>query len=133
MSNSILNKYKPSELKLCQYWDTFGNSETEVSAYWVVWFLQERDKGWEPFTYGEIDDFYNKKRGKKGHAKEHFSFNRLLPGDPYHMTAKSFMSGSPEYRSNPRGIRPLEGSGREQKYVVEDSFVCALVSKGYIK
>jgi hypothetical protein len=46
--------------------------ETEVSAGWVVRFLQERGLGWAPFTYEEINAFYGRK------FKGGFGFNRLV-------------------------------------------------------
>ncbi len=50
----------------------FGNSETEISAGWIVRFLQKRKQGWAPFTYEEIEAFYSRKR------KDGFTFNRLI-------------------------------------------------------
>lgn len=132
MGTTMLEKINPSELKLCQYWDTFGNSETEASAYWIVKFHQERGKGWEPFTLAEIEDFYNEKRAEKGCHRESFRFNHLLPGEHHHLTALSFMGGAPEFRPNPGGVRSLGGTGRDEKFQVEDSFICALVVKGYV-
>jgi len=54
--------------------DAFGNYETEISAAWIVRFLQERGRGWETFTYAEIDARYRQR-----FPREHFSFNGLLP------------------------------------------------------
>jgi len=54
-------------------WDSFGNTETEISAGWVIRFLQERGEGWKPFTYAEINAFYERKSKFKG-----FGFNRLV-------------------------------------------------------
>ncbi len=50
----------------------FGNSETEVSAGWIVRFAQDRGEGWAPFTYEEINGFYSQKH------KDGFTFNRLV-------------------------------------------------------
>jgi len=53
--------------------DSFNNKETEISAGWIVRFCQQRKKGWEPFSYEDIDRYY-KSRGRK----EKFWFNRLV-------------------------------------------------------
>lgn len=49
-----------------RFWDAFGNSETEVSALYIVRLCQENN-GWMPFTKEEIDKF----------SKHDFHFNRL--------------------------------------------------------
>ena len=54
------------------FFDAFNNTETELSARWLVRFAQQRDSGWEPFTLDEIETFYNE-GGYKG-----FAFNRLV-------------------------------------------------------
>lgn len=51
----------------------FDNTETETSAGWVIRFLQERGRSWEPFTRKEIQAFYARK-----FPRERFSFNRLV-------------------------------------------------------
>lgn len=56
------------------FYDAFDNSETEISAGWIVRFCQERKQGWKPFTYKQIDAFYASKGVKDG-----FTFNRLIP------------------------------------------------------
>ena len=53
------------------FFDAFGSSEREVSAGWIVRFCQDRELGWTPFTYNEIDAFY----GAKGFRN--FRFNGL--------------------------------------------------------
>ncbi|TSC82786.1 MAG: hypothetical protein G01um101420_144 [Parcubacteria group bacterium Gr01-1014_20] len=53
-------------------WDAFENMETEVSAGWVIKFLQERGKGWAEFSAEEIEAFYARKH------KDGFRFNRLV-------------------------------------------------------
>lgn len=55
------------------FFDAFGNVETEVSARYIVEFCQLRGQGWIPFTYEQIDEFYQ----SKGHH-DGFWFNRLL-------------------------------------------------------
>ncbi len=54
--------------------DAFDHHETEVSALWLVQFMQAK-REWTPFSQKEINDFYNEQRGTKG---EMFGFNRLL-------------------------------------------------------
>jgi len=53
------------------FFDTFGHTETEISARWIVRLAQ--DKGhWGPFTVSELQDFYE----SKGRSEE-FYFNKL--------------------------------------------------------
>lgn len=52
--------------------NAFDHKETEVSAGWIIRFLQERGKSWAPFTYDEINTFYSRKH------KDRFTFNRLI-------------------------------------------------------
>lgn len=54
------------------FWDAFDHSETEVSAKWLVRLAQRRG-GWHPFTYDQIETFYN----IEGNY-HNFSFNRLI-------------------------------------------------------
>jgi hypothetical protein len=83
---SLLEKLKPTDFQTKEhYWGTFGNSETEVSACWIIMFLQHRmsqgevaQNGWAPFTYEELDNFYNDTRMARGKARENFWFNRLI-------------------------------------------------------
>lgn len=57
------------------FFDAFDNTETEISAWWIVHFLQERKDGWRPFTYDDINLFYRKK-----HSHD-FEFNWLVKKD----------------------------------------------------
>ncbi|MCL5411071.1 MAG: hypothetical protein M1324_04525 [Patescibacteria group bacterium] len=67
------------------FFDAFGNTETEVSARWLVRFAQQRGSGWEPFALNEIEAFYNR-GGHKG-----FSFNHLInPGQAFANAAEAF-------------------------------------------
>jgi hypothetical protein len=50
----------------------FGNAETEISAGWIVRFLQVRGQGWVPFSREEIEAFYAQ------YQKDGFTFNRLI-------------------------------------------------------
>ena len=38
--------------------DAFGKYKVEVSARYIVRFCQQRGRGWEPFSYEDITDFY---------------------------------------------------------------------------
>jgi len=53
----------------------FDNVETEISAGWIIRFLQERRQGWAPFTYDEINAFYARK------WEDGFRFNRLVEAE----------------------------------------------------
>lgn len=55
-------------------WDAFGNSESEVSAAYIVRLCQEHGS-WRPFTEEEIEAFYAKCGLRDG-----FTFNRLIDG-----------------------------------------------------
>jgi len=57
----------------CHMFGTFDHMETETSAGWLVRFCQERKKGWAPFSYKDIEEFY-KSTGKF----KRFTFNRLI-------------------------------------------------------
>lgn len=124
---------KPEDLQTTEhYWDTFGNSETEVSARWIVRFCQARGKGWEPFTYDEINDFYQRERKN---TNDRFTFNQLVEGTHNHVSARS---------TPPEGkvcIRTLPGFGYihvcendvmivkdkvDGKYVVTNKFLARL-------
>jgi hypothetical protein len=54
------------------FFGAFGNIETEVSAGWIIRFLQDRGQGWKPFTQAEIYEFYSRK------FTGHFCFHRLI-------------------------------------------------------
>ena len=87
------------------FWDAFGNSETEVSARYVVRLCQEKG-GWYPFTREEIEEFYN----KSGH--QNFWFNWLVhPGTAYSITGGSYQVG---------GGWILE---KDDQYFVTDDFI----------
>jgi hypothetical protein len=83
---SIKQLIKPSNIRIDDhYWSTFGHSETEVSARWIIMFLRAREfvtsqettgtQFWEPFTLSDLESFYQYLRGKP----ETFHFNRLTP------------------------------------------------------
>lgn len=75
--HKVLKAFKPEDFDVDNhYWSTFEDHSTECAARWVVMFLQERGKGWEPFTAREITEFYQRKTDKAGA----FPFAQLLPG-----------------------------------------------------
>lgn len=59
---------KPSDIKTDNhFWGAFGNSETEVSARYLV-SMAQKNGDWRNFTKDEIDKF----------SKQDFWFNKLL-------------------------------------------------------
>lgn len=58
--------------KYKHFYQAFGRYETEVSAWWIVKFCQERGD-WKPFTLDQLEEFYN--RTPKNNPK--FSLNGL--------------------------------------------------------
>jgi hypothetical protein len=75
---SIKQLIKPSNIKIDDhFWSTFGHSETEVSARWIIMFLRAREditsQNWEPFDLVDLEQFYQTLRKKP----ETFHFNRL--------------------------------------------------------
>lgn len=66
-------RIRPSDINTNQhFWDALGNSETEVSANWIVSLCQERGS-WQPFSEEEIEAFYSRSGKFRG-----FTFNNLL-------------------------------------------------------
>ncbi len=64
----------PDDIDLSRHlWDSFGNHETETSAYWLVSLAQKRGAGWEPFTQDQIEAFYS-----RTYREGRFSFNKLI-------------------------------------------------------
>ncbi len=65
----------PKDIKITRHlFDAFGHYETETSARWLVEFAQMRGKGWKPFTYDEIEAFY------ESGSYRNFCFNNLITG-----------------------------------------------------
>lgn len=64
---------QPGQIDAQQHlFEAFDHSETEISAGWIIRFLQERGKSWVSFTYDEINAFYSRRH------KDGFTFNRLV-------------------------------------------------------
>jgi hypothetical protein len=64
---------RPSDISTKEhFFDAFNNSETEVSAKWLV-RLAQKNGDWRDFTKAEIDEF----------SKQDFWFNRLLDDGSY--------------------------------------------------
>ncbi|MEY4723648.1 MAG: hypothetical protein RLZZ324_1161 [Candidatus Parcubacteria bacterium] len=77
----------PEMIQPGQFWSAFGNTETEVSALWIVRYMQRQGKGWMPFTYAALDAFYRETRaasltaqGRQTAAEQlgHYTFNELI-------------------------------------------------------
>lgn len=97
------------------FWNSFDHNETEISANYIVAFCQERGRGWGPFTYEEINAFYQKRC--TSNSPGNFTFNRLVPGTHNHMTARSFPQG--ETRSNKAALFLME----DGSYQISDDFI----------
>jgi len=70
---------RPSDIDAStHFWDAFGNSETEVSANYIVAFCQER-VGWFPFTFKQLNRFY---LANKPEGHEDYTFNGLRHAQP---------------------------------------------------
>lgn len=57
------------------FFGAFGHNETEISAGWIIRFLQERNQSWRPFTYEDINTFCARKYSNG------FRFNRLIEAE----------------------------------------------------
>lgn len=67
------------------FFGAFDNTETEVSARYLVRMAQKRGQGWAPFSFEDIEAFYNEV-GNTG-----FTFNRLVnPEQVYADAGKAF-------------------------------------------
>lgn len=100
---SIKNMIRPENIKsdADHFWNTFDNNETEISAQWIVRFCQNRNQGWAPFTYEEINQFYETNSPHK-----RFDFNRLL--------------GYWQGKYSPLSLVKDEAG---ERYIIQDSFV----------
>lgn len=81
-------------------YDSFGNRETEVSAYWIVKFFQAVGS-WRPFTEQEINDFYHQWRP----VTETFCFNRLIEEQIVHS-----ITGDRRYEGGGWVVRNADGT-----------------------
>lgn len=76
ISGAPMHPVRPSNINIGEhFWDAFGNSETESSAYWIVRLMQEAGDLWRPFSNQEIETLYR----KAGHGG--YRFNRLKDGE----------------------------------------------------
>jgi len=93
----------------------FDNMETEISAGWIIRFLQERGTGWRPFTYEEINAFYSRKH------QDGFCFNRLVESEMVPPNLARAFAGFFEPRV------PVGGGwiivSADKKYLVTEEFV----------
>jgi hypothetical protein len=87
IKDKILSAISPKDINAkSHFWEAFGNDETEVSANWIVRYMQEKGK-WVPFTEEEIRDFQNK-TCKVDYQRE-FYFNNLLEHESDGRTIKN--------------------------------------------
>lgn len=78
MTTSIRNLIQPESIKVeGQTWNVFNHSETEIAAVWVVCYLQQRGRGWEPFSVTDLEKFYSASVGKA--LDDEFVFHQLVP------------------------------------------------------
>jgi catalase (peroxidase I) len=79
-------KILPADINTTQHFGgSFDEYETEVSARYVVRLLQQKG-GWKPFTYEDINNFYQEKTGDKS---SNFTWNALIEGK----NKRNFASG----------------------------------------
>lgn len=83
---SIKDLILPSNIRIDDhFWNTFSHSETEVSARWLIMFLQARNyyaadgehgvlMTWDAFPFSHLESFYRLLRKQ---PRETFTFNRL--------------------------------------------------------
>jgi len=107
---------QPSDINAQEhFFDAFGNSETEISAGWIVQFLQERGQGWKPFTYEDINSFYARKYSNG------FHFNRLVEAEMVPPSLARAFAGHHD------PLVPVGGGwivlDNEGKYYVTDEFI----------
>jgi hypothetical protein len=106
----------PEHIDASQHlFDAFDNQETEISAGWIIRFMQAREAGWMPFTMEEIEAFYSKK------FSDGFRFNRLV--EPQ-MIPPSLVRA---FAGHFDPLVPAGGGwiilGDDKKYYVTDDFV----------
>jgi len=129
--NSIKDKLHPEDFQThSHYWSTFGRNESEVSAYWVVIFLQHRnaqlrdsgseptDNGWGSFTYDEINEFYKTRRNNRDC---NITFNTLINSDKCSPLTVLKIDNEDKWR--------LAG---QDVITVTDWFVCGLASQPHM-
>lgn len=76
IKDKILSAISPNDINIKDhFWEAFGNQETEISANWIVRYMQEKGD-WVPFTTEEIRDFQNKTCNVD--YQREFYFNNLL-------------------------------------------------------
>ncbi len=96
----------------------FDNMETEISARWIIRFLQWRGEGWKPFTHQEIEAFYNRKQ------QNGFTFNRLIKPETVPI---SLVRGLSECVARPPEKKQVGGGwivvSTENNYFVTEDFI----------
>lgn len=76
--DNLIIKTTPKEILNLSQSNTFGKHETEISAKWILRFLEQRDNSFLPFPFTELQQFYEKSH------KEDFWFNDLTSGNEYY-------------------------------------------------
>ena len=118
---------KPEHIDASNHmYESFNHMETEVSAGWIVRFMQSRGTGWTPFTFVEINEFYS-----KVFPDEKFSFNRLVGAE---MIPPSLVRA---FAGHCDPLIPAGGGwiilGDDKKYYVTDDFVTRCFKSSPVK
>ena len=119
-------KIQPEDIDAsCHFFGAFDHTETEISAMWIIRFMQKRGAGWVPFTKEEIQAFYAEKH------PDNFSFNRLI--EPEHVSQNLAKAFAGEIQSRiPKGGGWIV-VGDDGKYRVTDNFVMRCYSSSPAK
>ncbi len=76
-NNKFLKIPEPKDINVSRdFIDTFGQSESETSANFIVRYCQLVGN-WSSFTFDQINDYYLDLVGRKS-GDRNFSFNRLV-------------------------------------------------------
>jgi hypothetical protein len=96
------------------FFNSFGDLETETSAYHVVRLCQELG-GWQPFTKKQMDDSYHKRGGSR------FDFHELIqPGHRIQDIPRFSAPGIPSRKLVGGGWIAVDADG---KHYVTDDFI----------
>ena len=135
MSNkTLMTQFEPSDFRSDDHlWDTFSHNETEVSAGWVLRFLQERGDGWRDFTVGEIREFYRCERASVGQRGDGFTFNRLIPGCHAYSSARGSELRDNVVAIDVQGSGPYGSLARADVCTVTERFILPLLRTGLHK
>lgn len=108
-------RIRPEDINASRhFFGAFDQAETEISAGWIVRFIQVRGTGWEPFTYEDINAFYAKKYSNG------FRFNRLVEPEMVPPSLARAFAGYHDERIPVGGGWIILKDGR---YYVTDDFI----------